>query len=210
MTQYIDLIGRQFGRTVVVARFANTSTGRTRWMCNCNCGKAHITSGDNLRSGRTQSCGCLHIELVGDQHRTHGMSSTSTYRSWSGLKERCTNPNNLHFKYYGGSGLTYDPKWETFEGFLSDMGEAPKGLSIDRIDNNAGYTKENCQWATARTQSRNRRCVSLSLDDASIMLTMRHAKVPQMRIARMFNISVSTVKDIEHKRTWIESTRLPL
>jgi len=88
----------------------------------------------------------------------HGMYGTSTYRSWTKMKDRCLNPNHKYFHLYGGRGISIDPKWVSFEGFLEDMGEMPEsGYSIDRIDNNLGYTKSNCRWIPRNHQQKNRR-----------------------------------------------------
>lgn len=79
------------------------------------------------------------------------------YRTWYHMKHRCDNPNNSQYKDYGGRGITYDPSWKTFSGFIADMGDKPIGTSIDRINNNLGYSKENCRWATRKQQQRNTR-----------------------------------------------------
>jgi hypothetical protein len=126
------------------------------------------------------------------------------------MKARCSNPNKPQFKDYGGRGISYDPKWESFEGFLADMGKAPKDYSIDRIDNNSGYYKENCRWTDDKIQARNRRTTYLTVDDATIILTMRQANIPRKQVAQMFGISGATVQKIEHRRTWVEATRLPI
>ena len=88
---------------------------------------------------------------------THKMWGSSTYRSWHKLKQRCLNKNNSHYHRYGGRGIGLCEKWLTFEGFLEDMQERPIGTSIERINNEMGYFKENCKWANVSTQSTNRR-----------------------------------------------------
>lgn len=87
----------------------------------------------------------------------HGMSRSRAYSSWAGLVGRCTNPSDPAFPNYGGRGLTVSEDWRTFLGFYADMGDPPAGMSLDRIDNDKGYSKDNCRWADRQTQSRNRR-----------------------------------------------------
>lgn len=87
--------------------------------------------------------------------RNHGFSDTPTYRSWAMMKTRCNNPNIDHHKYY--EGITYDPRWEKFLNFLEDMGEKPLGTTLDRVNSDKNYTKENCRWATIQQQNCNRR-----------------------------------------------------
>lgn len=82
---------------------------------------------------------------------------TPTYKSWAEMKQRCNNSNRKDFQNYGGRGITYDPHWEVYANFRKDMGSRPEGHSLDRIDNSKGYFKDNCRWATAEEQNRNRR-----------------------------------------------------
>jgi hypothetical protein len=88
-------------------------------------------------------------------HTVGGVKSP-TYTVWKNIKSRCTNPKRPGFKYWGGKGVGFDPRWKKFENFLADMGDKPAGLSIDRIDNAAGYCAENCRWATPLEQIHNR------------------------------------------------------
>lgn len=87
----------------------------------------------------------------------HGLVGSSTYSSWSAMRQRCSNPNNTHYHRYGGRGISYDPRWEQFDNFLEDMGEkSDPQLELERIDNDADYSKANCRWATRKEQTRNR------------------------------------------------------
>jgi hypothetical protein len=151
-----DLLGRVFGRLTVVEK-----VGYRRWRSTCSCGGTAISKAQNLVSGKAKSCGCLARELAANLKRTHGASDTRAHNTWNGIIQRCTNPNNPHFRNYGGRGIAICDDWLEFANFLRDMGQPPKGCSIERVDNNAGYSKQNCIWADRTTQQRNRRVVQM-------------------------------------------------
>lgn len=128
-------------------------------LCKCICGNNTTVMRAHLLSGNTKSCGCRRNRNL--HSVTHGAKKNGethpTYRSWQMMKNRCNNPNNKDKKHYIDKGIGYDQKWETYEGFMSDMGDSWKpGLSLDRKENTKSYNKENCQWVTRKEQSRNR------------------------------------------------------
>jgi hypothetical protein len=151
----IDLTGQQYGRLRVLGFLRLDKVAR--WACVCDCGNLIEARSNALRIGNTKSCGCLRSENTLKALIKHGLSRTPTQRSWMGIKQRCLNPKNPDFHGYGGRGITMCESWMSFSSFLSDMGECPTGMSIDRIDNEKGYYKENCKWATQTEQVRNRR-----------------------------------------------------
>ena len=116
-----------------------------------------VSEKPTCKAKQRYSCGCMQVELVNAANRTHGMTRTPTYKSWRSMLERCENKNHRHFSNYGGRGIEVCEKWKSFDGFLSDMGVRPDGMTLDRIDSNLGYSKENCRWATKTQQSRNKR-----------------------------------------------------
>jgi hypothetical protein len=150
-----DKIGLRFGRLVVKELLSKKPVAK--WRCVCDCGVEVDVWGGHLKSGVTRSCGCLVIDSNKEKKTTHGMTKTRTYKSWRSMKMRCTLPSMPSYKYYGGKGITYDSSWENFNKFLSDMGERPSGMSLDRIDNNKNYCKGNCRWSDAKTQANNRK-----------------------------------------------------
>ena len=141
----IDLAGKRFGKLTVLEEYGRDKSGQILWRCLCDCGQYTTVLRGNLRSGITKSCGCFAREQAKIAHTTHGMKGTPVYRTWTSMNNRCTNINDEHYKYYGERGITVCKRWKnSFVLFLEDMGDRPKGKTIERINNDLGYFKENC------------------------------------------------------------------
>lgn len=153
----IDLTGRRFGGVVAMSISENKSGGHIMWRCLCDCGAWKDIRGSHLTSGKINSCGCTRPKRIGDAIRTHGLSKTRTYRIWRNMLNRCHYEKYHEKHYYAGRGIVVCEKWrKSFDCFLRDMGMAPKGMSIDRINNDGNYESSNCRWATSKVQANNK------------------------------------------------------
>jgi hypothetical protein len=172
----LNLAGQRFGRLVVTEKVC-TVVGGSKWRCKCDCGNEAVVWAGNLKRGRTRSCGCYHAERLHIDSRTHGMTRTRIYRIWSGMLNRCYNPNNQAYSLYGARGIGVCERWHTFENFLADMGENYRSdLTIDRIDNDGSYEPENCRWADWKTQARNKSNNRLVVIDGEMASVAEHAE----------------------------------
>lgn len=133
---------------------------RRKVICQCACGsEPKEIMFNNILSGTTTSCGCVSLA----RKTTHGMFKTRQYQCWADMKKRCDNSNIEAYEYYGLRGISYQDSWSSFEDFWEDMKEGySDNLTLDRIDVNGNYTKENCRWTTSSVQAHNRRKISSS------------------------------------------------
>ena len=162
MSRIVDITGKYFGRLTILRKVDNDKWGHIRYLCRCKCKNEKIVLKNDLESGRTKSCGCLQKELLVFRSTKHGHTPkgqwSPIYRSWKNMVQRCTNPKNKDYLNYGGRGITVCKQWMEFSNFLEDMGENwGPGLTLDRINNEKGYYKKNCRWATRNIQNRNSR-----------------------------------------------------
>ena len=172
------------GKVVKKSRDFRTKQKEIDWHCGCMLARKHIGAhingkevlsylgrnrgGDSIIELKCSECEMISVRTLADinqnrigkcshkERESHRMSSTSTYSSWKSMIQRCKNPNNPHKKFYQDKGIDCCVEWETFSLFLKDMGERPQGMSLERVDNNKGYYKDNCKWATQEEQVRNR------------------------------------------------------
>jgi hypothetical protein len=164
MPALVDLTGLRFGRLTVTHKaesrnLRNPRNKCTRWTCQCDCGNRVTVYGSSLKRKLTQSCGCLGLERFISRATTHGLSKSPEYGVWMHMRNRCHKPKNKRYKDYGGRGITVCSRWRnSFENFLADMGTRPSPIhSINRKDNNKGYSPDNCCWSTKWEQQRNMR-----------------------------------------------------
>lgn len=158
MGKRIDLSGQVFARLTVLEFAGKNERGEALWLCGCGCGGKVTAPSGSLRSGNTKSCGCLKKEATAKAKTVHGMRQHRGYNIWANMKQRCDNPLASHYELYGGRGITYEPDWGAFENFWADMGDTyGEHLSLDRLDNDKGYSKSNCRWVTDSQQKQNKR-----------------------------------------------------
>jgi len=131
---------------------------RRRVECLCDCGNTTTISIDHYRRGKIISCGC-HLKDIMKARATHGLTKSPEYKVWQGMKGRCHNPSHVDYYNYGARGVTVSEEWrESFEVFIADMGSRPTDTStVERVDNDKGYSKDNCMWLEKGEQNKNRR-----------------------------------------------------
>jgi len=156
-----DLTGQKFGRLIVNRYVNNNQYGKACWECKCKCGKTTIVKGNSLKTGNTQSCGCLQVEKA----TKHNLSHHPLYGVWVNIIQRTTNPNDKEYKNYGARKIKiYDPWLKDPTGFIKYCERLPnwniKGYSIDRINNHGNYEPGNIRFADNSTQMKNRRAYS--------------------------------------------------
>lgn len=152
--KYIDeMIGRKFGKLAVIS-FSH-SDRHMIFLCKCECGTERLCTGIDLRKNRINRCKKC-SDNFSPLNKRHGMSLTTVYKVWASMIQRCNNKNHKAYKSYGGRGISICERWLKFDNFYEDMGEQPKGLQIDRIDNDGDYEPNNCRWVTPKANSNNR------------------------------------------------------
>jgi len=183
----INLVGVRVNKLVVIRRVPNVGR-QPAWDCVCDCGGSIRVLGMRIRGKDISDCGCGVYERRRAAMSTHGLCGTNEYRIWRHMIARCTDPKNPAWAGYGGRGITVCDRWADITKFVSDMGPRPSPKhSVDRIDNDKGYSPDNCRWATSKEQNNNRRSnVPLTID--GVTRTMK-------QWAEQFGINYAVVKE---------------
>lgn len=184
--------GIRYGKLVCTDKFERRGK-RIYWLCKCDCGKETWVSAQNLLAAK--SCGCNNKT----SHTIHGMSHTRIHETWNHMIQRCRNEKNPYYKDYGGRGITVCDEWEGTEGFIRFYKWAfangyQENLSIDRIDNNKGYSPDNCRWVDRITQCNNKR------SNKRYVYNGESHTVAEW--ARLYSIKYTTLNMRLNKRGW--------
>ena len=189
-----NLVGRRFGMLTVIARAPNYVHGKakhSRWLCKCDCGNTQTFMGAVLQRGDAKSCGCQRAKWNGDAHRTHGASNSPLYRRWETMKSRCMDTSVEHARNYRDRGIAVCDEWlgpdgyAHFQNWALANGYSPE-LTIDRIDNDKGYSPDNCRWVTHAEQHLNTR--------NNLWLEYRGERYTCSQLSKMFGINDATLR----------------
>lgn len=166
-----DLTNQKFNRWTAI-KFDTIKGKKEYWICQCDCGTIKSVRKEHLIRGNTKSCGCWNSEVTANRNKanaTHGMTNTKEFKAWGSMLQRCYNPNTENYPHYGGRiiPITVCERWLGSQGFINfytDLGPAPKGMSLDRIEVMGNYEPSNCRWATPKQQANNRRISSKTVN----------------------------------------------
>ena len=190
-----DITGLRFGNLKAM-QFVGVEAGKTRWKCVCDCGAITIKAYQHLTLGLTKSCGCLRKAVATERMRlmstTHGLSQTKWWKAWNGMMRRCYNISSTRYARYGGRGITVCDRWHDASKFLEDMGEPPQNMTLDRVNNDGGYSPENCRWASYTEQNNNR--------NTTKFIEFRGERLSGAQWARRLGISKATL--YERLKKW--------
>lgn len=213
MSYRVNLQGLRFGKLLVVEYSdLGNSTSKRNWKCLCDCGNPCFKSTSELNSGAGRSCGCV--------KKKHGMSDTRPYTIWYDMKRRCDREYQKSYESYGGRGITYSDNWKSFENFWLDMGNTyGDNLTLERVDVNGDYCKENCEWVAKEDQSLNKRKYSSNTTGvAGVSLFVKsgreylRARVQDRstgkRVSKLVPLSGFSYEEaIELLKEWLQITR---
>lgn len=159
MPKNVDISGQKFNFLTAIKQIGYDNFKHQKWLFKCECGKEVILIKNQVTTGHTKSCGCKTSFLCAKANTTHGHTRnrkfTKEYSTWSGMKQRCFDKNNSHYKNYGGNGIIVCDRWLDFENFLSDIGKIPNNYSLERINVKGNYCPENCTLIPLNMQRRN-------------------------------------------------------
>lgn len=183
-----NLTGQVFG-FLTVERPSESRNGKTFWMAVCVCGNRKEVQASELtrkRGGRAPSCGCMTRQLQSRARTTHGKTHTAMYYTWRAMIDRCRLPSHAAYHNYGGRGIGVCERWQRFENFYADMHAGyAKGLTLDRRDNEAGYSPGNCRWVDRKTQANNKR--------GNVWILTPRGRMTVSQAAETFGIGVTTI-----------------
>lgn len=171
-------VGSRFGEWEVIGE-SFSERANMRCLCRCSCGTEMVVLVYTLRRGSTTSCRTCAIS-------THRQTRSPTHVTWSSMNMRCNNPNYPGYENYGGRGIKICDEWKDFNTFVRDMGPRPEGFSLDRIDVNGNYSKDNCRWASFKEQANNRRNTQ--------WVDYRGATYTISELAELLNINYHTLR----------------
>lgn len=155
------MVGERFGTLVVLQRVENYKKKQKQWLCVCDCGQEQVRTTCVLRRGNTPSCCYDRAAITKARALKHGLRQHYLYPTWLNMRQRCSNPRHPRYADWGGRGIRVCERWDDFSSFLSDVGDRPEGMTLDRIDNDGDYCPGNIRWATTQEQNMNKRTTKL-------------------------------------------------